>query len=75
MNEETKAARESSEASWKSLEASLAAVEREAKMMAARIRRNVILELLKQARDPDERRVIEEVSSRMLRQDKAEGRP
>ena len=75
MNEETKAARESSEASWKSLEASLAAVEREAKMMAARIRRNVILELLKQARDPDERRVIEEVSRRMLRQDKAEGRP
>ena len=67
MNEETKAARESSEASWKSLEASLAAVEREAKMMAARIRRNVILELLKQARDSDERRVIEEVSSRMLR--------
>ena len=75
MNEETKAARESSEASWKSLEECLAAVEREAKMMSARIRRNVILELLKQARDPDERRVIEEVSSRMLRQDKAEGRP
>ena len=75
MNGEPKAARESSEANWKSLEASLAAVEREAKMMAARIRRNVILELLKQARDPDERRVIEEVSSRMLRQDKAEGRP
>ena len=68
MNEEPKAARESSEASWKSLEASLAAVEREVKIMAARIRRNVILELLKQARDPDERRVIEEVSSRMLRQ-------
>jgi len=52
MNEETKAARESSEASWKSLEASLAAVEREAKMMAARIRRNVILELLKTSSRP-----------------------
>ena len=52
MNEETKAAWESSEASWKSLEECLAAVEREAKMMAASIRRNVILELLKQARDP-----------------------
>jgi len=68
MNGEPKAARESSEGNWKSLEASLAAVEREVKIMAARIRRNVILELLKQARDPDERRVIEEVSSRMLRQ-------
>jgi len=68
MNEEPKAAWESSEASWKSLEECLAAVEREAKIMAARIRRSVILELLKQARDPDERRVIEEVSSRMLRQ-------
>jgi hypothetical protein len=67
MNEEPKAARESSEASWKSLEACLAAVEREAKIMAERIRRNVILDLLKYARDSDERRVIEEVSSRMLR--------
>jgi hypothetical protein len=43
MNGESKAARESSEANWKSLEASLAAVEREVKIMAARIRRNVIL--------------------------------
>jgi hypothetical protein len=67
MNEEPKAARESSEASWKSLEESLAAVEREAKIMAERVRRNVILDLLKYARDPDERRVIEEVSGRMLR--------
>ncbi len=46
MNEEPKAARESSEASWKSLEESLAAVEREAKIMAERVRRNVILDLL-----------------------------
>ena len=75
MNGEPKAARESSEANWKSLEASLAAVEREVKIMAERIRRNVILDLLKYAHDSDERRVIEEVSSRMLRQDKAEGRP
>src|SRR5262249_24750157 len=67
MNEEPKAARESSEASWKSLEECLAAVEREAKIMAARIRGNVILEVLKQARDPDERRVMEEGKSRMLR--------
>src|SRR5215472_6322924 len=47
MNGEPKAARESSEANWKSLEASLAAVEREVKIMAERIRRNVILDLLK----------------------------
>jgi hypothetical protein len=67
MNGEPKAARESSEANWKSLEASLAAVEREVEIMAERIRRNVILDLLKYARDSDERRVIEEVSSRMLR--------
>jgi len=67
MNGEPKAARESSEANWKSLEASLAAVEREVKIMAERIRRNVIRDLLIYARDSDERRVIEEVSSRMLR--------
>ena len=67
MNGEPKAARESSEANWKSLEACLAAVEREVKIMAERIRRDVILDLLKYARDSDERRVIEEVSSRMLR--------
>src|SRR5262249_35812622 len=67
MNGEPKAARESSEANWKSLEASLAAVEREVKIMAERIRRNVILDLVKYGHDSDERRVIEEVSSRMLR--------